>query len=31
MTPALHALRRRMNAQAYDQVNEELARVDAEN
>jgi len=31
MTPALHALRRRLNAQAYDLVNEELARVDAEN
>ena len=31
MTPALHALRRRLNAKAYDLVNEELARVDAEN
>ena len=31
MTPALHALRRRLNARAYDLVNEELARVDAEN
>ena len=31
MTSALHALRRRLNAQAYDLVNEELARVDAEN
>ena len=31
MTPALRALRRRLNAQAYDLVNEELARVAAEN
>ncbi|KEH07085.1 hypothetical protein GY14_30275 [Delftia tsuruhatensis] len=31
MTPALHALRRRLNAAAYDQVNEELARLDLEN
>ena len=31
MTPALHALRRRLNAQAYDLVNEALARLDAEN
>lgn len=31
MTPALNALRRRLNAQAYDLVNEELARMDAEN
>ena len=31
MSPALRALRRRLNAQAYDLVNEELARVDAEN
>lgn len=31
MTPDLHALRRRLNARAYDLVNEELARVDAEN
>ena len=30
MTPALRALRRRLNAQAYDLVNEELARLDAE-
>ena len=29
MTPALRALRRRWNAQAYDLVNEELARLDA--
>lgn len=31
MTPALHALRRRFNARAYDLVNEALARMDAEN
>ena len=31
MTPALRALRRRLNALAYDQVNEELARLDQEN
>lgn len=31
MTPALHALRRRLNAAAYDQINEELARLDLEN
>ncbi|MBI3101998.1 MAG: hypothetical protein HYY98_10655 [Burkholderiales bacterium] len=31
MTPALRALRRRLNAQAYDIVNEALARMDAEN
>lgn len=31
MTPALRALRRRLNAQAYDLVNEALARLDAEN
>ena len=30
MTPALRALRRRLNAAAYDLVNEELARRDAE-
>ena len=31
MTPALRALRRRLNALAYDQVNDELARTDQEN
>ena len=31
MSPALRALRRRLNAQAYDLVNEELARLDREN
>ena len=31
MTPTLRALRRRLNAQAYDLVNEELARIDEEN
>ncbi|MDA8449816.1 hypothetical protein M4R23_08980 [Acidovorax sp. GBBC 3332] len=31
MKPALRALRRRLNAQAYDLVNEEAARLDREN
>ena len=31
MTPALRALRRRLNAQAYDLVNDALARLDTEN
>lgn len=31
MTPALHAMRRRWNAAAYDLVNEELARIALEN
>lgn len=31
MTPALRALRRRLDAQAYDLLNEELARLDQEN
>lgn len=30
MSPSLHALRRRLNAQAYDLLCEEIARLDGE-